>query len=56
MEKILLNNGLTVSAIALGAMDFGTRVSKVDSFAALDAFLDAGGTFPRYLQQLCLVE
>lgn len=45
MEKILLNNGLTVSAIALGAMDFGTRVSKVDSFAALDAFLDAGGTF-----------
>lgn len=45
MEKILLNNGLTVSAVALGAMDYGTRVSREDAFLALDAFLDAGGTF-----------
>lgn len=37
--------GLTVSAMCLGAMHFGTRVPQAEAFALLDAFVDGGGTF-----------
>ena len=36
---------LTVSPIGLGADHFGTTITQEDSFAILDAFLDAGGNF-----------
>ena len=45
MNKTTLPNGLQVSPVALGAMDFGTTTSKEDAFAVLDAFLDMGGNF-----------
>lgn len=45
MNKITLPNGLQVSPVALGAMDFGTTTSKEDAFAVLDAYLDMGGNF-----------
>ena len=44
MKHILLPNGLTVSEIALGAMNYGTTTSAEDAFAALDMFVEAGGT------------
>lgn len=45
MEKITLPNGLTVSPVALGAMDFGTTTSKEAAFRVLDAYLDMSGNF-----------
>jgi len=45
MEKITLSNGLCVSPVALGAMNFGTTTSKEAAFAVLDAYLDMGGNF-----------
>jgi aryl-alcohol dehydrogenase-like predicted oxidoreductase len=36
---------LAVSRIALGSSAIGTEVSRPDSFAILDAFVEAGGTF-----------
>lgn len=45
MNKTTLPNGLQVSPVALGAMDFGTTTSKEDAFAVLDAYLDMGGNF-----------
>lgn len=45
MEKILLQNGLQVSSVALGAMNFGTTTSKEDAFTVLDAYMDMGGNF-----------
>lgn len=45
MNKITLPNGLQVSPVALGAMDFGTTTSKQAAFAVLDAYLDMGGNF-----------
>lgn len=45
MKKLLLPNGLEVSNVALGAMDFGTTTSKEQAFAVLDAYLDLGGNF-----------
>lgn len=45
MNKIILPNGLQVSPVALGAMDFGTTTSREDAFAVLDAYLDMGGNF-----------
>lgn len=45
MQNITLSNGLTVSAAALGAMNFGTTTSREAAFAILDAYLDAGGNF-----------
>ena len=45
MKKLTLPNGLTVSAVALGAMDFGTTTPKEAAFAVLDAYLDMGGNF-----------
>jgi aryl-alcohol dehydrogenase-like predicted oxidoreductase len=37
--------GLKVSAICLGSMQFGWTADEPASFAVLDAFFDAGGTF-----------
>ena len=45
MEYITLNNGLTVSQICLGAMMFGSTVSKEDAYAVLDAYIAMGGNF-----------
>ena len=45
MKSIILPNGLNVSNVALGAMDFGTTTSKEKAFAVLDAYLDMGGSF-----------
>ncbi len=45
MKKILLPNGLKVSEIALGAMNFGTTTSKEDAYEVLDTYLDMGGNF-----------
>lgn len=45
MDRITLPNGLTVSPVALGAMNFGTTTCKTDAFTVLDAYLDMGGNF-----------
>ena len=45
MKKILLPNGLEVSAVALGAMMFGSTTSKEESYAVLDAYVGMGGNF-----------
>ena len=45
MNSITLNNGLSVSQICLGAMMFGSTVSKEDAYAVLDAYLAMGGNF-----------
>jgi aryl-alcohol dehydrogenase-like predicted oxidoreductase len=45
MKRILLPNGLTVSEVALGAMMFGSTVSKEESYRTLDLYLDMGGNF-----------
>ncbi|MBE6668219.1 MAG: aldo/keto reductase [Ruminococcaceae bacterium] len=45
MKKILLANGLEVSEVALGAMNFGTTTSKEESYRVLDAYMDRGGNF-----------
>ena len=44
MKKIDLN-GLKVSEVCLGAMNFGTSTSEENSFAVLDAFVERGGNF-----------
>ncbi len=45
MKKIVLPNGLAVSEVALGAMMFGSTVSKEDSYKVLDLFVEMGGNF-----------
>lgn len=45
MKKIWLPNGLNVSEIALGAMNFGTTTSKKEAYRVLDAYMDLGGNF-----------
>lgn len=45
MKNILLPNGLEVSTVALGAMNFGTTTSQKDAFRVLDAYLEHGGNF-----------
>ena len=45
MKKILLPNALEVSEVCLGAMNFGTTVSKEEAYRTLDLFVDAGGNF-----------
>jgi aryl-alcohol dehydrogenase-like predicted oxidoreductase len=39
----LASTGTSVSNLALGAMEFGTKVDESDSFAILDRFVEAGG-------------
>ena len=38
-------SGIETSALCLGCMNFGTRTPEQTSFALLDQFVDAGGTF-----------
>jgi len=46
MQKVELGNtGEMVSTLCLGAMYFGTRQNKPESFALLDQFMAAGGNF-----------
>lgn len=45
MKKITLTNGLSVSPICLGAMMFGTTVSKEAAYRILDSYVDMGGNF-----------
>ncbi len=45
MKKILLPNGLNVSEVALGAMNFGTTTSKDEAYRVLDLYMDRGGNF-----------
>lgn len=47
MEQRILGGetGVPVSALCLGTMFFGTLVDEAASFAVLDRFLEAGGTF-----------
>ena len=45
MKKILLPNGLNVSAVCLGAMNFGTTTPKDEAYEVLDKFIDRGGNF-----------
>jgi aryl-alcohol dehydrogenase-like predicted oxidoreductase len=37
------NTGTSVSNLALGAMDFGTKTDDTEAFAILDRFIGAGG-------------
>jgi len=39
----LANTGTSVSNLALGAMEFGTKVEESEAFAILDRFVEAGG-------------
>ena len=39
------HTGVEVSALCLGAMYFGTRNDRASSFALLDQYVSAGGTF-----------
>jgi aryl-alcohol dehydrogenase-like predicted oxidoreductase len=43
--RILGHSGIEVSNLCLGTMYLGTKQSKQESFALLDQFTDAGGTF-----------
>ena len=43
MKKILLPNGLNVSEVALGAMNFGTTTSEKEAFEVLDLYVEMGG-------------
>ena len=45
MKKILLPNGLNVSEVALGAMNFGTTTSVKEAYEVLDVYMDMGGNF-----------
>ncbi len=45
MKNLQLNNGLTVSQICLGAMNFGTTTDEKTAFTLLDAFVEHGGNF-----------
>ena len=45
MEKITLPSGIAVSSIALGAMNFGTTMTRKESFDVLDAYVGMGGNF-----------
>ena len=39
----LANTGTSVSNLALGAMDFGSKTKDAEAFAILDRFIEAGG-------------
>src|ERR1051326_6177375 len=39
----LANTGTSVSNLALGAMDFGSKTAATEAFAILDRFIEAGG-------------
>ena len=39
----LANTGTSVSNLALGAMDFGSKTTEVEAFAIIDRFIEVGG-------------
>src|SRR3954470_18912260 len=41
--RTLGHSGLSVSALTLGTMGFGTETDEPEAFAIIDAFLEAGG-------------
>lgn len=43
--RLLGRSGLSVSRLCLGTMTFGAETDEEGSFAQLDAFVEAGGTF-----------
>ena len=43
--RLLGSSGLIVSRLCLGTMTFGSETDRDGSFAQLDAFVEAGGTF-----------
>ena len=43
--RFLGKTGLRVSELCLGAMTFGREADEAESFAMLDRFVAAGGTF-----------
>ena len=43
--RLLGDSGLAVSRLCLGTMTFGAETDRAGSFAQLDAFVEAGGTF-----------
>lgn len=43
--RLLGTSGLAVSRLCLGTMTFGAETDRAGSFAQLDAFVEAGGTF-----------
>ena len=43
--RVLGRTGLNVSTICLGTMQMGTKIDEATSFAILDRFVEAGGTF-----------
>ena len=43
--RLLGPSGCVVSSYALGTMTFGAETDEAGSFALLDQFVDAGGTF-----------
>ena len=43
--RLLGDRGLAVSRLCLGTMTFGAETDRAGSFAQLDAFVEAGGTF-----------
>ena len=45
MKKITLPNGLSVTEVALGAMNFGTTTPKEEAYRTLDLYLARGGNF-----------
>lgn len=46
MKRITLNHtDLTVSALCMGTVNYGSRISEKDSFAAMDHFVSLGGNF-----------
>lgn len=44
-HRLLGDSGLVVSRLCLGTMTFGAETDRAGSFAQLDAFVEAGGTF-----------
>jgi aryl-alcohol dehydrogenase-like predicted oxidoreductase len=45
MRELHIGGGTAVSALSLGTLPFGTHVDERTSFAILDRFVEAGGTF-----------
>ncbi len=46
MKQVKLGNtSLTVSALCMGTVYYGSRIGEADSFAALDHFAELGGSF-----------
>lgn len=42
-HRKLANTGTSVSNLALGAMDFGSKTTETEAFVIIDRFIEAGG-------------